>query len=217
MEETPFESLRASIERDIAPPAIIAITSARAEDGREFASRGLASSLATAGYCTLLIETTLASRSLSTPAAGLNLDDISRQLIAPDPAGGTPAFLTLSDAMLQRTTSQRRVQSAFEILRSRFEYVIVSTGEGASLAFATAVLNAAGAILVAVRLGRRKQREDATLSRDLANRGDRFLGMIALVAATIDDPTAVPAFSYGIPNARRNEPTRVGSVANWKS
>jgi Mrp family chromosome partitioning ATPase len=196
--DTTFDLLRARVEADITPPAIIAITSALTEDGRELASRGLASSLSTAGYATLLLDTSLDSRSLFSPPTGLFFDDIARQLIAPDPASGILVFLTLSDARLQRTTSQRRIESCFEILRSKFDYIIISTG-GASDSFATSVLSGADSILVSVKLGRRERREDAALSRDLANMGSRFLGVIALQPATIAEPpiTAVPhAFSH---------------------
>jgi hypothetical protein len=204
-----FDFLRARVERDIAPPTIIAITSALIEDGAELASRCLASSLATTGYSTLLLGTSLDGRSLFTPPADLNFDDIARQLTAPDPAGGKLAFLTLSDATLQKTTSQRMVQSAFDIVRSKFDYIIVST-DGAAYSFATSLLSGADSILVSVKLGRRVRREDAALSRDLANIGSRFLGVVALEPNTISNPN-VAAVPYAFSNTRCSSPTPVES------
>jgi hypothetical protein len=204
-----FDSLRARVESDIAPPAIIAITSALAEDGREAASRGLASSLVATGYATLLLDTALGSRNLFSPAAGLKFDDIARQLAAPEPASGKLAFLTLSDALMQRTTSQRQVQSAFEILRTKFDYIVISTGLGVSNSFATSVINGAESVLVSVKLGRREQREDSVLSRNLAPLGPRFLGVIALDAATIKDPSTISAVPHVFSNASRSPPAPV--------
>jgi hypothetical protein len=213
--DTSFDLLRARVERDIAPPATIAITSAFTEDGRELASRGLASSLAVTGYATLLVDTSLGSRSLFTPPPGLGFDDIARQVTAPGPARGRLAFLTLSDAILQRTTSQRKVQSAFEILRTKFDYIIFCTG-GASDSFAASVLTEADSILVSVKLRRRERREDAVLSRDLGKMGSRFLGVIALEPASIILPS-IAAVPYSFSIARRSSATSVESDLRRRS
>jgi len=188
-----FDQLRARLEVEVVRPAVIGITSSTAGDGKDIAARGLAYSLATAGYSTLLVYTSLTSLGSSKPPPGLTLEDIGRQ-VAPDPGTGNPAVLTLSDLLLQKTTSQRNLRSALEMLRSKFEYVVLDVEQGVSTSFATAIVGAADAVLVTVKTGRRAQAGDARLSADLERVGVRFLGVLALDGSIIrDDPTVIAA------------------------
>jgi hypothetical protein len=151
----------------------------------------------------------------------MSFEDIGEQLAPPDLAGGQLVFLTLSDVTLQRTTSQRRVRSAFESFRSKFEFIIVITDSGASNSFATTVLNAADAIVVSLRVGRRKKREDVVLSRRLENMGSRFLGVIALETATITETSSIAPVPFVTSNVRHSPVSQVDTefrpreVAEW--
>jgi Mrp family chromosome partitioning ATPase len=182
-----FDLLRVRLEAEVARPAVIALASSTAEDGREIAARALASSLANAGYSTLLVETSLAGGSQSKSGPGLTLDEIGRLQSTPAPGPGIVAVLTLSDLTLQRTTGQRVLQSAFEILRSKFDYVVISTGHGAATSFAESIVTAADAVLVTVKRGRREGASDARLSAALDHIGSRFLGVVSLDASIMKD------------------------------
>jgi Mrp family chromosome partitioning ATPase len=197
-----FDLLRVRLEAEVARPAVIALTSSTAEDGREIAARALAFSLATAGYSTLFVETSLASGSQSKSSPGLTLDEIGRLQSTPAPEPGIIAVLTLNDLTLQRTTGQRGLQSALEILRSKFDYVVISTGCGAATSFAESILSVADAVIVTVKKGRREDTRDAQLSANLEHVGSRFLGVVALDPSIIkaDQITPVPAAK---PDTRR--------------
>jgi len=203
-----FDQLRARLEVEVARPAVIAITSSTDGDGKDIATRGLAYSLATAGYSTLLLYTSLGSRGPGKPAPGLTLEDIGRQA-TPDPGTGNPAVLTLSDPLLQKTTSQRNLRSALEILRSKFDYVVIDAEQAVATSFATSLVGAADAVLVTVKAGRRVQSGDAALSAALERVGVRFLGVLALDGSIIrDDPTIIPVVPAN-GEVRRSKPAHV--------
>jgi Mrp family chromosome partitioning ATPase len=203
-----FDLLRVRLESEVARPAVIALASSTAEDGREIAARVLASSLATAGYSTLLVETSLASRGQSKSNPGLTLDEIGSLQATPAPGPGVFAMLTLSDLALQRTTGQRALQSALETLRGKFDYVVISTGYGAASSFAESIVTAADVVLVTVRKGRREGASDARLCTVLDHIGSRFLGVVALDPSIVNDEPVSPvpaAVSIG----RRNQTAQV--------
>jgi Mrp family chromosome partitioning ATPase len=215
-----FDLLRARLEFEIAPPAVIAITSSTAEDGKEIAARGLAYSLATTGYATLLLDTCLASRSPSMPPQKLTFEEAGRQL-TPDSGAGTISVLNLGDLLMQKVTNQRHIASALGILRSKFDYVIINTDNGGSTAFAASVVATADAVLVTVKKGRRKTVDDARLSAGLERIGPRLLGVIALDPSIIKvDPTvahvpdAIPDWR-GRETAQVNKEHRHREVAEW--
>lgn len=199
-----FDLLRVRLEAEIARPAVIALTSSTSEDGSEVAAQGLANSLAGAGYSTLYIETSLAGRSQSKPAAELELGELARLQAVPNPASGVAAVLTLSDATLQRKTSQRGLQTALETLRSKFDYVVINAGYGASASFATSIVSAADAVLVAVKKGRREGADDTRLSSVLELIGARFLGVVSLDLWIVKSEK-VSSVSAPKPEARRSQ------------
>jgi Mrp family chromosome partitioning ATPase len=203
-----FDLLRARLENDVPRPAVIAITSSTAEDGKEIAARGLACSLALAGYQTLLIDTSVDGYSLARPGQGPELEEIARQLTF-DPRAGNLVELILKDAALQKRTSQRKVQLALEILRNKADYVVISTESGASTPFGAAVVAAASAVLVTVKRGRRQKGGDAQLAVALKRLGARFLGVLALDKSITIADHAVLSGSGTNDGARRAQPAHV--------
>ncbi len=188
-----FDLLRVRIESEVGRPGIVAVTASTAQDGGLIAARGLATSLATIGYNTLFVNTSLAADAPSSFPAGLSFEEIGRLQGATDPEPGEAAVLALGDVTLQRKTSHRGAEAALDVLRSRNDYVVISTGPGAAPAFANTIVATADAVLVAVRIGRRELPEDLRLSAALDYLGPRFLGLVALDPSLIDDDPAIPA------------------------
>jgi Mrp family chromosome partitioning ATPase len=186
-------------------PAAIAIVASTAGDGREVAARGLASSLASAGYSTLLVDTPVDSPSQSKSGPGPSLAEIGLQS-TPDPKSGSLKVLTLGDLALQETTSQRDVQSALSIFRGKFDYVVISAEYGASKSFATSLSIAVDAVVVSVIKGRREVDDDARLAAALEDIGSRFLGVVALDTTLIKDLSGVTNVSATL-NVRRGQAT----------
>lgn len=184
-----FDLLRSRIEFEVVRPAVVAITSSTSEDGKEVAARGLASSLAATGYRTLFIDTSLSNRSMSKPLPlGHAIDEMLRQAVVP---AEYLAAISLSDPNLQRSTSRRELQAELEILRSRFDYVLVSTECGGTTSFATSIINSADAVLVSVKRSRKETREDRRLSAALGSIGSRFLGLIAFEPSALAESDGV--------------------------
>ena len=104
----------------------------------------------------------------------------SRQLAVTDAANGRLATMTLNDIMLQRTTSLPAMKAALNILRGKFDYVVISTEFGMSTAFGAAIAATADAVLVSYQKGRRKYADDTRLAAALAPLGPRFLGLVEL-------------------------------------
>lgn len=131
-----FDLLRARLEADVERPAVIAITSSTAEDGNAAVAWGLACSLAATGYPTVFIDTTLSAPAITEPVQRLRFDQLATQLSASQETASF-AVLTLGDPALQRRTSQRNIVSAFQILRSKFDYVVITADSALSSPFAT--------------------------------------------------------------------------------
>jgi Mrp family chromosome partitioning ATPase len=180
-----FDLLRSLLETELSRPAIVAITSSSADDGKELASRGLATSLATAGYMTLLIDATPIAHPTS-KASTTSFEEAARRVV-PKAESGTLHELSFTNPRTQKTASQRDIQNAFADLRAKFDYIVITTGSGLQTSFASSLLIAADAVLVTVRLGRRQSRDDARLS-SLCDRDDvRFLGVVAIESAAIKE------------------------------
>jgi cellulose biosynthesis protein BcsQ len=186
-----FDALRARLEVDLVRPAVVAITASSETDGKEIAARGLAFSLATAGYRTLLIDTSPTHRGRSRIAPDTPLEEIVRQQASTQAASGSgiPAVLVLSDAYLQRTVSQRSLQSALATLRDAYDFVIFNTEFNIASPFTTGIFAGADAVVATVRTGRRATAADERLAVSLGRIGARFLGVVALEAAVIRDET----------------------------
>jgi hypothetical protein len=204
-----FDDLRARLEGEIARPAVIAVASSTSEDGKDIAGRGLAHSLAIAGYSTLLVDTRIANRGQVKFPQGLGLDEIVAQLSTPSAERGSLASLALSDPSIQRTTSQRVMGTALAILRQKFEYVVINTEFGSSPTLTTSVVTSADAVLVTVQTGRREKTADAKLSALLGRIGPRFLGVVAIDKSVIR--SAEPAYrpDAALLNERRTQTSHV--------
>jgi len=217
-ESANFDLLRVRLEQEVALPAVIVMTSATPEDGKEIAACGLAHSLALCGYSTLFIDTALAERTVPMLPRGLAIEEIGRRQSPADAATGRLAVLTLDDVMLQRTTSLRAINITLDILRSKFDYVVISTEFGMSTAFGTAVTAGADAVLVSVQTGRRETKADNGLASALDRMGPRFLGLVALTPSIIDANSAAPVpEALPSPSRRRTAPawiTRFARVVN---
>jgi Mrp family chromosome partitioning ATPase len=177
--------LRFRLEQQVSPPAVIAFTSATADDGKELIARGLSYSYALTGYSTLFIDTALANRTLAEPPRGLTITEIGREQSATDTESGKLSALSLNDLTLHRRTSLRSMKAALEILRSKFDVIVISTEGEVANAFAEAIMATADAVLVTVAKGRRETDADLQLASELELAGERFLGVIAVDPAVI--------------------------------
>ncbi len=220
MDTSKFDLLRARLEAELERPAVIAITSSTAEDGNEVAAWGLACSLAATGYPAIFIDTSLSAPAITEPAQRLRFDEIASQL---NPSQGSAGFavLTLGDPTLQKRTSQRSIVSAFQILRGKFDYVVINAGSALSSSFATAVITAADSVLVAVKIGRREGGHDLRLSAALGQLGAHFLGIIAMDPSVIESAPTMASAPASIPDRRIRQSAQVDrepqrrEVAEW--
>jgi hypothetical protein len=184
-----FDILRGRIEVEVVRPAVIAITSSTADDGREIATRALAESLASTGYLTLWIETSLNSGGLYAPAAGLGLAEIGQLIARSEPTAGSIAMLNLGNRALQNTTSQMAMESTLDNFRSKFHYVVISTEFSSAPQFASSIFTSSDAVFVSVKMGRRQKSADVRLAAELKRIGSCFMGAVAI------DPAIVAASS----------------------
>jgi Mrp family chromosome partitioning ATPase len=217
------DSLRLRLERELAVPAVIALTSATAEDGKELIARGLAHSFASIGYATLLIDTAPAGRTIENPPQGVVLAGIGRLHVVPDVGSGTLAVLSLTDPTLHRATSFHAMKMAIgylrgkfesvEILQGKFDYVVISTDTGTANAVATAILTTANAVLVTVARGRRKTAEDRELVTELERLGARFMGLVVVAPALVAAANPRRAAVSATPALGRAGPTKPSLIA----
>lgn len=203
-----FDVLRGRIEVEVVRPAVIAITSSTAEDGREIATRALAESLASTGYLTLWIETSLSGSGLYEPAAGLGLEDIGHLIARSEPAVGSISMLNLGNRELQNTTSQMAMESTLENFRSKFHYVVISTEFASAPQFASSIFTSADAVFVSIKMGRRQRSVDVRLATELKRIGSCFMGAVAIDPAIVEASSVVFSVPALIPDGRRTQVKR---------
>jgi hypothetical protein len=204
-----FDILRGRIEVEVVRPAVIALTSSTAEDGREIATRALAESLARTGYLTLWIETSINSGGLYEPAAGLGLEEIGHLIARSEPTVGSIAMLNLGNRALQNTTSQMAMESMLENFRSKFHYVVISTEFAAAPQFASSIFTSADAVFVTVKMGRRRRSADVRLATELKRIGSCFMGAVAIDPAVVAASAVVSSVPAIIGDGRRSQAKRV--------
>jgi cellulose biosynthesis protein BcsQ len=180
-----FDLLRVRIETAIRRPSVIVITSLTSRDGMDITAKQLADSLAAAGYNTLFADASLATVGLVKATEGLTFDEVAR--LSSTSVSDHPVVLMLNDPSLQRRTSARSVVAALETLRAKFDYVLISAEYSLATPFATSIVDAADAVLVSVKKGRRENSGDAHLFAALDRLGEKFLGVVALDASVFRD------------------------------
>jgi MinD-like ATPase involved in chromosome partitioning or flagellar assembly len=133
----------------------------------------------------------------------MTFQDLGNQ-IATEAEPGRLAEVAVSSPYLQKASNQRNIHSAFETLRSKFDYIVIDTEQGVSTSFATSVVAEADAVLVTVKKGRRTKSSDARLSAALERIGSRFLGILAVDPSAIRKKAAVVAIPSVSPELRRS-------------
>lgn len=187
-----FELLRAAVESAVKRPGVVAITSAVPGDGKIAASHGLAASLGSVGYRTLLIDIGYRKEAVVRLAPGASIEDVllesSSDCVIPK-----LRIVTLTAPTLRELGNLPNVARALAAVRAsgRFDYVVINAGCALESAISAHVVNSADAVLLAIRSGRRRHAADTQLSERLANLGAPFFGVVALDPETADAPSPV--------------------------
>lgn len=185
-----FELLRAAVESTVERPGVVAVTSAVAEDGKAAASHGLAVSLASIGYRTLLIDIGSRPEAIVRLATGASIEDVLLDASS-DSVIPKLRVVSLTASMLRELGSLPSVARALAAVRAsgRYEYVVVNAGCALSTAVSAHIVNSADAVLVAIRSGRRRHAADKQLFERLTNLGAPFFGLVALGPEILDGPS----------------------------
>lgn len=179
-----FGVIRATVEAEIAAPGVLTISSALAGDGKTGVAAGIARSLASAGYRTLVID-----------AGGQTAEPLCEKLGAPPapPASVTTAtdhlgdvvctafagcdVLVLSEVSDVGGPSAVAVAALYNAIRPYYDYAIVdgrAIGDGGAT-FA----RCADGVVLAVREGRAAETADGDAVAVLERVRARFLGVVA--------------------------------------
>ncbi len=174
----PFIVIRATVETDIAAPGILAISSAVTGDGKTAVAAGIARSLASAGYPTLVLDAgnVVALEPASAPRA-LTVEAVHERLNHAVRATESGCdYLSLLD-LGAGVTSSVSIAALYQAVRERYAYAVVDAGvlNGTGLALA----RGADGVVLAIREGRAIVPPDGE-SVELLNRLKvRFLGVVA--------------------------------------
>ncbi len=187
MAEQDFELIRGRIESGVERPGVIAVTSAIAGDGKSAASHGVASSLASIGYRTLLVDAACRSDAIIRSGASASVEESLLETSCDSVVLGL-RIASLTNSTLQERASLLAVERGFVAIRGggRYDYIIVDAGCALMSAFSAHLVSAADGVLVAVRAGRRQRIEDVRLSERLNELASaQFLGVLAISPSLI--------------------------------
>jgi Mrp family chromosome partitioning ATPase len=176
-----FGVIRATVEAEIASPGILTISSARPGDGKTGVAVGIARSLASSGYRTLLIdagtdEGDVLSAKLGIPAPAVPVTAAAEHLgnvVRPAFDGCDILSIRGGDA----GASAVAVGELFAAVRSSYQYAVVDarTVANGGATFA----RCADGVVLAVREGRAAESADHEAVAVLERIRARFLGVVA--------------------------------------
>lgn len=166
--------LRAHVERTLAAPAVIMVTSAQSGDGKSLTAHALALCLARSGRRTALIDLTQ-----PVPSAVGRL---------PGPPGPSGTNFTSVDAAATGMRTSREAMAAFvEETREAYEYTILDSPallcDDVAMGLATVV----DGLLLTVRLGRAPSELDQLTMRLIERSAGRVIGVVATLPDAIAD------------------------------
>lgn len=183
-DEPTFEVLRARIEARVGRPGVLVVTSAIAGDGKSVAAHGLASSLASIGCRTLLVDAGKRSGIIIQPPTSASIEEIVLESACETTIPGLK-IVSLTSPALQRKTGLPSVARALTVVRGSYDYIVVDGDCALNNALSAHFVSSADAVLVAVRAGRRRQAEDAELAEALGDLDAKFFGVVAVSPAMI--------------------------------
>lgn len=195
-----FDLLRARVESTVSQPGVIVVTSAVPGDGKSAVSSGLAASLGSSGYRTLLVDANVRRDAIIRPATRASIEEALLQSVR-ESVVPRLSIATLTNPAFHRESSLPSVAQALAEARASYEYTVVDAGCALSSALAGHFVSSADAVLVAVRAGRRRLAEDMHLSGSLDRLDAQFFGVVAIGPSLIGSAstlTKLPASEVGL-------------------
>jgi hypothetical protein len=166
--------LRAHVERTVAAPAVIMVTSAETGDGKSLTAHSLALCLARSGRRTALVD-------LTQPVASA----VPR---LPGPPGSVRPDFTCVDAAAPGVRNSREAMAAFvEETRAAYEYTILDSPALLSDDVAMGLATVVDGLLLTVRLGRAPSELDQLTMRLIERSNGRVIGLVATLPDAIAD------------------------------
>jgi Mrp family chromosome partitioning ATPase len=196
-----LEMLRVQLETSLPLPIVLLVSAARGDDGHGFVASGLARSMHSAGYSTLLVRVDDANEREKAVEPSF-LDDVvefgieSRLLRGPRASLPT---LSLQNTRMRRTVSKTGVARFADICRKSYQVTVVDAPDVLtnSLSLLTAV--ASDGVILTVREGRRVHKQDREVAKILSRERAPLLGIVSVASSIIEDQPALELHRRPIP------------------
>lgn len=185
-----FDLLRARVESTVGRPGVIVVTSAVHGDGKSSVCNGLAASLGSTGYRTLLVDANVRRDAIIRSATKASIEEALLQSVC-ESVIPRLRIATLTNPAFHREASLPSVAQALAEARTSYEYIVVDAGCALRSALAGHFVSSADAVLVAVRAGRRRLAEDIHLSESLDRLDAQFFGVVAIGSSIIGSASAL--------------------------
>lgn len=157
-----FRILRVTIEGRLQHPSVIAVSAALGCEGTTYVACGLARAFSETGRRTLLVD--------ANPAASGIADELA--------SGGGKPNLSLVSLPLPEACAGLNVGEIVGAMREEYAVVIVDTPPLTASSIALEFARVADNVLLAVRLGRRIQKADQDLRKQVTELGARVIGIV---------------------------------------
>jgi len=183
-----FEILRSSVEQSSSPPAIIAVCSAAAADGKSLTAFGLTATLMQAGHRALLLDANLAHPALTAVReTGLRYEMIGERVFS-DPVTGVDVISFASAGATggrESMPSTKQLRVLLATLRNRYDFIVVDTERIPASRTALQLAGLSDGVILVCRAGRMPTDDDQYMVRALDNAHTRILGVVTATAASI--------------------------------
>ncbi|MBC5798687.1 MAG: hypothetical protein GIX03_01365 [Candidatus Eremiobacteraeota bacterium] len=179
--------LRARIEAGLERPVVLAVTSARRDDGKSLVSYGLSCSLAEADYKVLFVDASQYGHHVtenSAPKISDHPEFDVRTYVAPGKEGA-PDTLGLSGPGITASGSVDAVRATFERFRETYEYTVIDMSVLTTSSLALLFAAVADGVIVTVREARSISNADKEVSNLLRTAGANFIGAVTADSSAI--------------------------------
>lgn len=194
-----FNALRVTLEAQLPSPALLVVSSARAEDGSASVACNTARAFADASYRTILIDTNEADPCLAKFLGKAKVDpvkDVSQVLTsATNGVISNLSAISMATQDVSAFNSGGKMENLVSVLKEKYDVIVVQTAPITTTPIGMQFARCADGVLMTVKTGRKTSKDDKESLVQLDRLHAKLLGVIMTegsVVQTVRGPAQNP-------------------------
>ncbi len=177
-----FNALRVTLEAQLPTPALVVVSSARAEDGSASVACNTARAFADASYRTILIDTNAAEPCLAKFLGKAKIDpvkDVSQVLTsATNGVISNLSAISMATQDVGAFNSGGKMENLISVLKEKYDVIVVQTAPITTTPIGMQFARCADGVLMTVKTGRKTSKDDKDALTQLDRLNAKVLGVV---------------------------------------